>query len=139
MGGAGGGRHCDASHPGQRGRLWGRRWDGDWDGGVGGWDRVDLHEQPLPGLGAAKAQKDGIAWSAEYDSTRSHLCTRLVPELGFLRVLEVSYVFLNLSKTLHPLPATLYFADNFRGLQTPYPTLCFSWELSLLEGAAFQM
>lgn len=57
-----------------------------------------------------KAQKDGVAWSAEYNPTRSHLCTRLVPELRFLRVLEVSYVFAYLSKTLRPLPATLYFA-----------------------------
>lgn len=44
---------------------------------------------------------------------------------------------LRIRAKLHPLPAALYFADNFWRLQTPHPTLSFSWGLS--ERAAFLM
>lgn len=81
-----------------------------------------------------KAQKDGIAWSAEYDPTRSHLRTRLVPELGFLRVLEVSSVFPNPSKTLR-LSQPRYILQTISGVCNP-PTrpFVFPWNsLSLKE------
>lgn len=55
-----GGRHCDASHPGQRGRLQGRRWDGAWDGGVGCWTQWIFTGGLYLACGT-KAQKDSMA------------------------------------------------------------------------------
>lgn len=85
-----------------------------------------------------KAQKEGMSSPNHslVDRTRSHQVSpphKAGPRVGVLKGLKVSDIFENLSKTLHPLPATLYFADNFRGLQNPHPTLSFSWGLCLKE------
>lgn len=83
-----------------------------------------------------KAQKDGIASRSLASRTGFYQVLPLHkagPRVGVHKSLEVSNVFKNLSKILHPLPETLYFADSIRGLQNPHPTLSFSWGFSLKE------
>ena len=83
-----------------------------------------------------KAQKDGMASRSLASRTGFYQVLPLHkagPRVGVRKSLEVSNVFKNLSKILHPLPETLSFAHSIRRLQNPHPTLSFSWGFSLKE------